>query len=81
MAPRQTYGLCQRFLQIDPGGFGTSALTGGGVRLLPILSTRLPFPEITRDATPEQAASHGWQTAETARYELGRSSSNDQNGY
>ena len=36
---------------------------------------------LARDATPEQTAAHDFQTAETARYKLGRITADDTDGY
>jgi hypothetical protein len=41
----------------------------------------LDLGPLTRDATPGQAASHDQQTAELARYKLGRITSDDTDGY
>ena len=41
----------------------------------------LELGPLARDATPEQAAAHDQQTAETARYKLGRITSDDADGY
>ena len=41
----------------------------------------LELAPLARDATPDQAAAHDQQTAETARYKLGRITSDDQDGY
>jgi hypothetical protein len=43
--------------------------------------TLLELGPLTRDATPEQAASHDGKTAELARYKLGRLTRDDQDGY
>jgi hypothetical protein len=43
--------------------------------------TLLELAPLARDATPEQAEAHDRQTAETARYKLGRITSNDADGY
>jgi hypothetical protein len=41
----------------------------------------LELPPLARDATPEQTDAHDQQTAETARYKLGRITSDDTDGY
>src|SRR5207247_8999163 len=41
---------------------------------------RDPGP-LARDATPDQAAAHDQQTAETARYKLGKITTDDHDGY
>jgi len=41
----------------------------------------LELAPLARDATPEQASAHDQQTAETARYKLGRITSDDADGY
>ena len=43
--------------------------------------TLLELAPLARDATPEQADAHDQQTAETARYKLGRITSDDADGY
>jgi hypothetical protein len=43
--------------------------------------TLLELGPLARDATPDQAAAHDLQTAETARYKLGRVTSDDADGY
>ena len=43
--------------------------------------TLLELGPLARDATPEQAAEHDTQTAETARYKLGRITGDDGDGY
>jgi hypothetical protein len=43
--------------------------------------TLLELGPLARDATPEQAAAHDQQTAETTRYKLGRITSDDADGY
>src|SRR3984885_4585615 len=41
----------------------------------------LELAPLARDATPEQADAHDQQTAETARYKLGKITSDDRDGY
>jgi hypothetical protein len=41
----------------------------------------LELAPLARDATPDQAAAHDLQTAETARYKLGKITANDEDGY
>ena len=41
----------------------------------------LELAPLARDATPDQAAAHDQQTAETARYKLGKITSDDADGY
>ena len=43
--------------------------------------TLLELGPLSRDATPEQAAAHDAQTAELARYKLGRITADDADGY
>jgi hypothetical protein len=43
--------------------------------------TLLELGPLARDATPEQAAAHDQQTAETTHYKLGRITSDDADGY
>jgi len=43
--------------------------------------TLLELAPLARDATPEQGTTHDQQTAETARYKLGRITSDDEDGY
>ena len=43
--------------------------------------TLLELGPLARDATPDQAAAHDQQTAETARYKLGKITSDDTDGY
>ena len=43
--------------------------------------TLLELGPLARDATPDQAAAHDQQTAETARYKLGRITTDDHDGY
>jgi hypothetical protein len=43
--------------------------------------TLLELGPLARDATPDQAGAHDRQTAETARYKLGKITSDDEDGY
>ena len=43
--------------------------------------TLLELGPLARDATPDQAAAHDQQTAETARYKLGKITADDADGY
>ena len=43
--------------------------------------TLLELAPLARDATPDQAAAHDQQTAETARYKLGKITTDDTDGY
>jgi hypothetical protein len=76
--------LVQDLHPLDRGPRGThhGAIIANGNLYCP--ATPRPLLELTplaRDATPEQAAAHDQQTAETTRYKLGRITSDDADGY
>ena len=65
-----------------PKGTHEGAIIANGNLYCP--ATPRPLPELAplaRDATPGQAAAHDQQTAGTARYKLGRITSDDEDGY
>jgi hypothetical protein len=65
-----------------PRGTHDGAITANGSLYCP--ATPRPLLELgplARDATPDQAAAHDAQTAETARYKLGRITADDADGY
>jgi hypothetical protein len=68
----------------DRGPKGTHAgaiIANGNLYCPSTPRSLLELGPLTRGATPEQAAAHDAQTAETARYKLGRITSDDQDGY
>jgi hypothetical protein len=76
--------LVQDLHPLDRGPRGTrhGAIIANGNLYCP--ATPRPLTELAplaRDATPEQAAEHDRQTAETARYKLGRITADDHDGY
>jgi hypothetical protein len=76
--------LVQDLHPADRGPRGThhGAIIANGNLYCP--ATPRPLLELTplaRDATPEQADAHDQQTTETARYKLGRITSDDADGY
>ena len=76
--------LVQDLHPSDRGPRGThhGAVIAGGNLYCP--ATPRPLLELgplARDATPGQAAAHDQQTAETARYKLGKITSDDADGY
>ena len=76
--------LIQDLHPLDRGPRGThhGAIIANGNLYCP--ATPRPLLELTplaRDATPDQAATHDQQTAETTRYKLGRITSDDADGY
>ena len=76
--------LIQDLHPLDRGPRGThhGAIIANGNLYCP--ATPRPLLELgplARDATPDQAAAHDQQTAETARYKLGRITSDDADGY
>jgi hypothetical protein len=76
--------LVQELHPLDRGPRGThhGAIIANGNLYCP--ATPRPLPELgplARDATPGQAAAHDQQTAETARYKLGKITSEDADGY
>jgi hypothetical protein len=65
-----------------PRGTHHGAIIANGNLYCPATPTTLPeLAPLARDATPEQADAHDQQTAETARYKLGRITSDDTDGY
>ena len=76
--------LVQDLHPLDRGPRGThhGAIIANGNLYCPATPrTLLELAPLARDATPEQAAAHDQQTAETARYKLGRITSDDADGY
>jgi hypothetical protein len=76
--------LIQDLHPLDRGPRGThhGAIIANGNLYCP--ATPRPLLELgplARDATPDQAATHDQQTAETTRYKLGRITSDDADGY
>src|SRR5438477_9969579 len=76
--------LVQDLHPLDRGPRGThhGAIIANGNLYCP--ATPRPLLELgplARDATPGQAAAHDQQTAETARYKLGKITSDDEDGY
>jgi hypothetical protein len=76
--------LVQDLHPSDRGPRGThhGAIIANGNLYCP--ATPRPLTELgplARDATPDQAAAHDQQTAETARYKLGKITSDDTDGY
>ena len=76
--------LVQDLHPLDRGPRGThhGAVIANGNLYCP--ATPRPLLELgplARDATPDQAAAHDQQTAETARYKLGKITSDDTDGY
>ena len=76
--------LVQDLHPADRGPRGThqGAIIANGCLYCP--ATPRPLLELAplaRDATPDQAAAHDLQTAETARYKLGRVTADDEDGY
>jgi hypothetical protein len=76
--------LVQDLHPADRGPKGThhGAIIANGNLYCP--ATPRPLPELgplARDATPEQASAHDTQTAELARYKLGKITSDDEDGY
>ena len=69
-------------LDRGPRGTHDGAIIANGNLYCP--ATPRPLLELiplARDATPDQAAAHDQQTAETTRYKLGRITSDDADGY
>jgi len=76
--------LVQDLHPLDRGPRGThqGAIIANGNLYCP--ATPRPLLELAplaRDATPDQATAHDQQTAETARYKLGRITADDKDGY
>ena len=76
--------LVQDLHPLDRGPRGThhGAVIANGCLYCPATPrTLLELGPLARGATPDQAAAHDQQTAETARYKLGRITSDDADGY
>ena len=76
--------LVQDLHPLDRGPRGThhGAIIANGNLYCPMTPrTLLELGPLARDATPDQAAAHDQQTAETARYKLGKITSDDTDGY
>jgi hypothetical protein len=76
--------LVQDLHPSDRGPRGTyhGAIIANGNLYCPATPTiLLELAPLARDATPDQAAAHDQQTAETARYKLGKITSDDDDGY
>jgi hypothetical protein len=76
--------LVQDLHPADRGPRGThhGAIIANGNLYCPATPrTLLELGPLARDATPDQAAAHDQQTAETARYKLGKITSDDADGY
>ena len=76
--------LVQDLHPLDRGPQGThhGAIIANGNLYCPATPrTLLELGPLARDATPDQAAAHDQQTAETARYKLGRITTDDADGY
>ncbi len=68
----------------DRGPHGTHAgsiISNGNLYCPATPRPLLELGPLARDATPEQTAAHDFQTAETARYKLGRITADDTDGY
>jgi hypothetical protein len=65
-----------------PKGTHDGAIISNGCLYCPVTPrSLLELGPLARDAAPDQAAAHDQQAAETARYKLGRITSDDQDGY
>ena len=76
--------LIQDLHPADRGPKGThhGAIIANGNLYCPATPrTLLELAPLARDATPDQAAAHDQQTAETARYKLGKITTDDHDGY
>ena len=76
--------LVQDLHPSDRGPRGTSrgAIIANGNLYCPATPrTLLELAPLARDATPDQTAAHDQQTAETARYKLGKITTDDTDGY
>ena len=76
--------LVQDLHPADRGPRGThhGAIISNGNPYCPATPTMLlELAPLARDATPDQTAAHDQQTAETARYKLGKITSDDADGY
>ena len=83
-APASGAQLVQDLHPSDRGPRGThdGAIIANGNLYCPATPrTLLELGPLARDATPDQAAAHDQQTAEPARYKLGRITSDDADGY
>jgi hypothetical protein len=68
----------------DRGPRGThhgAIIANGNLHCPATPTTLLELGPLARDATPDQTAAHDQQTAETARYKLGKITSDDTDGY
>ncbi len=76
--------LVQDLHPLDRGPRGThhGAIIANGNLYCPATPrSLLELAPLARDATPDQAGTHDQQTAETARYKLGRVTADDADGY
>jgi hypothetical protein len=76
--------LVQDLHPLDRGPRGThhGAIIANGNLYCPATPrTLLELGPLARDATPDQIAAHDQQTAETARYKLGKITTDDHDGY
>ena len=81
-AVRRAAGPGPAPLDRGPRGTHHGAIIANGNLYCPATPrTLLELAPLARDATPEQADAHDQQTAETARYKLGRITSDDADGY
>jgi hypothetical protein len=76
--------LVQDLHPADRGPKGThhgAIISNGNLYCPATPRTLLELAPLARDATPDQAAAHDQQTAETARYKLGKITTDDHDGY
>ena len=76
--------LVQDLHPSDRGPRGTyhgAIIANGNLYCPATLRPLLELGPLARDATPEQAASHDQQSAELARYKLGKITADDEDGY
>jgi hypothetical protein len=76
--------LVQDLHPADRGPRGThhgAVIANGNLYCPATPRTLLELGPLARDATPDQAAAHDQQTAETARYKLGKITASDEDGY
>jgi hypothetical protein len=76
--------LVQDLHPLDRGPRGThhgAVIANGNLYCPATPRTLLELAPLARDATPGQAAAHDQQTAETARYKLGRVTADDHDSY
>ena len=76
--------LVQDLHPADRGPRGThhgAIISNGNLYCPATPRTLLELAPLARDATPDQAAAHDQQTAETARYKPGRITTDDHDGY